>query len=248
MAFLMIQAGYIVLTLLCLTAIGYALQLALKKTEPDKKTRRGIFRRFITGLLMWIFLVSAVSLSGFLQHFDALPPRLFIFLLFPLIMLVILLKQSRTGELLKAIPPQWLIYIQLFRVPVEILLWRQFALGLTPIQMTFEGLNFDILAGISAPIVGLIVAGRHPRTAKLGLLWNVLCLGLLLNIVTIAILSFPSPLQLFMNEPANTLITYFPFAFLPLVLVPIAYFMHALSIKQLLLIRKDEKANKLALS
>jgi hypothetical protein len=38
-----------------------------------------------------------------------------------------------------------------------------------------------------------------------------------------------------MNEPANTVIAYFPFVWLPGFVVPVAYTLHLLSIKKCLL-------------
>jgi len=37
-----------------------------------------------------------------------------------------------------------------------------------------------------------------------------------------------------MNEPANTMIAHLPFIWLPAFVVPVAYFLHIVSLKQLL--------------
>ena len=65
------------------------------------------------------------------------------------------------------------------------------------------------------------------------MVWNILCLMLLINIVTIALLSAPVPFRVFMNEPANTIVTTFPFIWLPALLVPLAYGLHILSVVQI---------------
>jgi len=69
---------------------------------------------------------------------------------------------------------------------------------------------------------------------KVMIAYNFIGLALLLNIVTIAVLSVPSPFRVFMNEPANTIVTYFPIVLLPAFLVPLAYTLHFLSLKKLL--------------
>jgi hypothetical protein len=69
---------------------------------------------------------------------------------------------------------------------------------------------------------------------KLAIAFNFLGVLLLLNILVIAVLSMPSPFRYFMNEPANTLVAQFPYILLPGVLVPIAYGLHILSLRQLL--------------
>jgi hypothetical protein len=136
------------------------------------------------------------------------------------------------------------VRLQSFRFFVEILLWMLFAVGLVPVQMTFEGYNFDILSGISAVVIALLTArGKISRTGLI--IWNVVCLLLLINIVTIAILSTPSPVRVFMNEPVNRIVTYFPVSLLPGFLVPLAYMLHFFSLRQLLS-EKQVVATKLA--
>ncbi|EMR04592.1 hypothetical protein [Cesiribacter andamanensis] len=246
MELIYIKIGYLLLTALCLLAIGYGLAYALKHAEPEVQVRKRLFSRSLLVILGWIAVVSILSLTGFLQHFDTFPPRLFPFLLLPVIALIWLMRQARTRQLLLAIPPQWLLYLQAFRIPVELLLWAQFLVGFTPVQMTLEGQNFDILVGLSGPLMGILLLGKGQWRIHAALVWNVLGLGLLLNIVIIAILSFPFPLRVFMNEPANTLITHFPVSFLPLVLVPLAYYLHVFSIRQLLLLRKKKSCRQIS--
>jgi hypothetical protein len=134
-----------------------------------------------------------------------------------------------TAEVLRHVPVQVLTNLQVFRVFVEILLWMLFIQYALPVQMTFEGRNFDILAGLTAPVMAYLFAGNR----KLIIAWNLVSLGLLINIVAIAILSMPSPLQIFHNEPSNTIVAEFPFIFLPTFLVPLAYGLHFLSLRKL---------------
>jgi hypothetical protein len=72
------------------------------------------------------------------------------------------------------------------------------------------------------------------------IIYNFVSLALLVNIVATAILSTPYPFRVFMNEPANTIVAYFPFVLLPSFLVPIAYFMHFISLRQLLVVKKKK--------
>ena len=53
-------------------------------------------------------------------------------------------------------------------------------------------------------------------------------LALLLNVVVISVLSMPTPLRRFHNEPANTFVTHFPYVWLPLYLVQVAWMSHLL--------------------
>ncbi|MGH6629559.1 MAG: hypothetical protein ACREB3_07485, partial [Burkholderiales bacterium] len=54
-----------------------------------------------------------------------------------------------------------------------------------------------------------LVWAKPPRWAVWA--FNLIGLALLINIVTIAILSAPTPLRQFWNEPANTFVAYAPY-------------------------------------
>jgi hypothetical protein len=139
---------------------------------------------------------------------------------------------SPTGTRLVHSGPAFIIGFQVFRVAVEIFLWQGHRAGFVPVQMTFEGRNLDILTGLTAPIVAFLASrGRLPRTALLA--WNLAGLALLINIVTVAILSTPTPLRVFMEEPANTFVTTAPYIWLPAFLVPTAWLGHLLVFRSL---------------
>ncbi|MFY7999641.1 MAG: hypothetical protein ACOVSW_13665, partial [Candidatus Kapaibacteriota bacterium] len=124
-------------------------------------------------------------------------------------------------------------------IAMEIILWQLFLAGIIPVQMTFEGRNFDILVGLTAPIVAWLLARKKmPRTALI--VWNWASMAILLNIVIVAVLSTPVPFRVFMNEPANTVILSFPFVWLPTVVVPIAFLGHIASLRQILSRKLEE--------
>jgi len=64
---------------------------------------------------------------------------------------------------------------------------------------------------------------------------------LLVNVLVIAVLSMPTPLRVFHNEPANTLLAYFPYIYLPGVLVPLAYTLHIFSLRQWVFARRGSQ-------
>ena len=179
-------------------------------------------------------ILSTLSYIGFFADFTSFPPRFVIILIVPLVTLIwVSFFSNTTKELLNHIPGKTLINLQVFRVVVEVLLWLLFVQNLLPIQMTFEGRNFDILAGITAPIVSYLAYSKNLLSRKGVIVWNILCFGLLLNIVITAILSMPTSFRYFLNDPSNTIVTEFPFVWLPGFLVPLAYGLHFLSIRQL---------------
>ena len=103
-----------------------------------------------------------------------------------------------------------------------------------PELMTFEGRNYDTFSGITAPLVAYVGLQTGKTNRPLLLVWNLICLALLLTIIAIAFLSAPTPLQKFAFEQPNRAIGNFPFSWLPTFVVPIVLFGHLVSIRQLL--------------
>jgi len=170
-----------------------------------------IFRRTAVLIAAWVILLGLLSVRGFFANFSALPPRL-IFALLPPLVLVLFFVRSRAGkEILQQIPPQWLIYLQSFRILVEIALWLLVRRGLLPVQMSFEGRNFDILIGLSAFPVGYYCMVKKTWPPVVALLYNITGLVMLVNVVTITTLSMPTPLHVFHNQPDSSVVTRFPF-------------------------------------
>jgi hypothetical protein len=221
--------GFALLTALFFGLVLRNLRSALQLTNWTNQRQRKIQSGALLIIIGWAVLVAIASISGYTQRFDWFPINLGPILIIPLVGILILTFSKGTAEVLRHVPVQVLTHLQIFRVFVEILLWMLFIQEALPVQMTFEGRNFDILAGLTAPVMAIFFADNR----KLMIAWNLISLGLLINIVAIAIVSLPSPLRIFHNEPANTIVAEFPFIFLPTFLVPLAYGLHFLSLRKL---------------
>lgn len=170
---------------------------------------------------------------GFFHNYDAKPPWLLI-APFGCLIAIILLSFSRSfSRFLQNTPLHWLIYIQGFRIVMELILYQLAESGVIHQRMTFEGSNFDIIAGISALAVGWMA--QQNKISKGGLIaWNIFGIGLLLNIVIMAALSTPYAFSIFKDAPVNTVVFYFPFIWLPGFVAPYALAMHVFCIKKLI--------------
>lgn len=185
-------------------------------------------------LLAWIAIQGIISESGFYIVTDTVPPR-FIFLVLPALVFVLYMMLSKSGHaFIDSLDARWLTYLHVMRIPVEITLYFLFTNRLVPQIMTFAGNNFDIAAGLTAPLVAYFGYKRQPLPKVILLFWNFLCLALLANIVITAVLSAPFPFQQFAFEQPNVGVLYFPFTWLPGFVVPIVLFAHLVSIRQLL--------------
>jgi hypothetical protein len=183
--------------------------------------------------VLWLIFQAVLALNGFFQNFDVLPPRTFAFGPLPFFLLTfVYLLFCRS--FLASLPLSVLTWIHVIRIPVELCLLFLFQNSLVPIEMTFEGRNFDILSGITAPLVYFLAFRNGKVNRALLISWNLAALALLTNIVTIAVLAFPSPFQTVGLHQPNIGVTYFPYVWLPAIIVPVVFFCHVTSLWRLI--------------
>ena len=177
-------------------------------------------------VLAWLLITAIVAASGVLRRFDATPPP-FALLALAVGVVGIAVPCSSLGTLLVRGLPLWaLVGVQVFRFPLELLMHRAYVEGLMPVQMSYSGQNYDIVSGITAGALALWLGrGRAPRWVVAT--WSVLGFLLLVNIVTVAVVSTPL-FRWFGSERLNTFVTYPPFVWLPAVLVVGALIGHIL--------------------
>jgi len=178
----------------------------------------------------WLVVPGVLASAGMLDRYNPLPaPGLVVVLAISVGTAYLALSEFGT-RLLRAVPAHWIVGYQTFRLPLELILHRLYLDGVIPVQMTYAGRNFDIITGVTAMAVAVVMRqGRAPRW--LVHVWNLLGLALLINIVTVAVLSTPVPFRLFLNEPANLVPSTFPYVWLPTFLVQAAWFGHLLLLR-----------------
>jgi len=211
--------------------------------------RAASWSKTVTAIIAgWIILQSIVSLSGFYLVSDTVPPR-FALLPGPPVLFIIGLFLTKKGRrFIDSLNIRWLTILHSIRIPVEMILFGLFLHKLIPQIMTFEGRNLDIISGITAPIVYYFVFIRQRLSNRVLLFWNIICLALLINIVTIAILSAPFSFQQFAFDQPAIGILHFPFIWLPCCIVPLVLLSHLASIRQLVLELRKAGNSKTILS
>ncbi len=185
-------------------------------------------------LVIWLAVTGILSFQKVFQDTSTIPPRLMI-IIAPAILFIVLLLITKSGKrFTDNIDVRKLTLVHIVRIPVEIILFMLCTHKLIPELMTFAGRNFDILSGITAPIVYFVCfKNSELKNRRLLLIWNFICLGLLLNIVINALLSAPFPFQQFAFDQPNVAILYFPFTWLPCFIVMIVLYSHLAAIRQL---------------
>lgn len=231
--YLICQLIVILLVLGLLSTISFGLKYAFRKLHIQSENRKELITYIRFGFLLWLAILAVLSHIDFFQDFQTLPPKILLTVI-PNILLIIFLWRSRLFDLiLKVIPKSWLIYIQSFRIIMEGMLWLGMVGNFIPAQMTFMWLNQDIIVGITAIMAGKLFFGRvYLKSAAI--IWNVFGILLLINVFFIGILSSPSPLRVFLNEPSTAFIANVPFIWIPGFIVPFALAMHVFSLKQLM--------------
>lgn len=181
----------------------------------------------------WLIIQTIISLTGFYTITKTHPPR-FLLLVLPALLFIILLFTTNKGRMfIDNMDVKMLTLLHAIRIPVELILFGLFINKTIPEAMTFEGRNFDILSGLTAPFIYYFGFVKKTLDKKIILAWNFICLALLINIVATAILSAPFTFQKLAFDQPNIAILYFPFVWLPCCIVPIVFLSHLASIRQL---------------
>ena len=186
-------------------------------------------------LLLWLLLTGILSFKGVFENTTAIPPRLALIMVPALVVIVLLLATKKGISFTDELDLKKITLLHIVRIPVEIILFLLASHKVIPELMTFAGRNFDILSGVTSPIIYFICFRNSQLTnRKLLLAWNFICLGLLLNIVVNAVLSIPFPFQQFAFDQPNIAVLYFPFTWLPCFIVIIVLYGHLAAIRKLL--------------
>lgn len=218
----LIATGFVILTTLSLFLLVCILSYHSSKVK--------MIPTFTIAFAFWIGYVYLLSSSGVLSSL-AFPPRVPLLIILPVLLFSVYISGSASfRDVLSRMPSHVPVYLQSFRVGVEVLIYGGFAEGIFPERATFNGLNYDILVGISAIAVGFLV-----HSGKIGapglMAWNIIGLSILSVTVYAFLSSYYFYNHLGLPEP-NTRFTNFPYILLAAVLLPTAVFLHIISLRQ----------------
>lgn len=222
--------GYVstIFILTTFLTIGFLLK-AVKQTVFETIPAKILF--FL--LAFWTIFQAILAINGFHQNTQAFPPRIVIFGVLPPLLLIFTYFIFFRENFIEKLPLKVLTLLSVIRIPVELVLLWLFQGGLVPQSMTFEGRNFDILSGITAPFMYFLAFRGGKINRPLLIVWNIFALALLFVIVITAVLAFPSINPNLAPELQNRAVTYFPYVWLPTVIVPIVFFSHLASLWKL---------------
>lgn len=139
---------------------------------------------------------------------------------------------SPVGRRLAGLPLAALVGFHGFRLPLELILHAWVVGGTLPEQMTWSGQNPDVITGALALLLGLVGLWR-PLPRRAAALFSLVGLGLLLNVIRVAVGSAPTPLRSFMNDPPVLLPWFVPFSWIVSVCVAGALCGHVVLLRAL---------------
>ena len=225
-ASVLVNAGFVVLPVLLGSGFVLAGDWAGRRLGESPTTRRRWAIGTGLAVLLWLLVTAAAAASGVLRSSTSRrrPSR------------DCCSRSPSSGSLvpfsplgtrlIRGLPLAALVGYQVFRFPLELLMHRAYVEGIMPVQMSYSGRNLDILTGISAGLLGLILLRFHvPRWVIQ--VWNVAGFALLVNIVTVAVLSTPA-FGWFAPTASTSSCLYPPFVWLPAVMVLAALMGHIL--------------------
>ncbi len=189
---------------------------------------------FLIIVSLWMMIQLYLGLNNFYLNTTSLPPRFALLIFPPLIGIMMLFVTKKGNFFIDGLDVKQLTLLHIIRIPVEIALYFLFIAKTIPQEMTFEGRNVDIFAGITAPFIYYFGYVKKSISKTMLIVWNVLCLALLLNIVVVAILSVNTSFQQFGFTQPNIAIAHFPFNWLACVIVPLVLLAHLVNLKKLI--------------
>src|SRR4051812_32214883 len=108
---------------------------------------------FLIVLIGWVFIQSLLSISGFYSNPDTMTAR-FPLLILPALLFLVFTPFTKNGRLfIDNLDFTFVTIFHVIRIPVELVLFWLFIHKTVPEAMSFQGRNFDIFSGITAPFV-----------------------------------------------------------------------------------------------
>jgi len=204
---------------------------AMLNSKDERVKKRANFIAVV--MLLWLIFQSTLSLNKWYMDRTSVPPHLAFPLITSIVVIVLLFILKRGKKLLDGLSLETLTWLHTVRIPVELcLLWLAMHKQV-PFSMTFEGYNFDIAFGLTAPIMAILYFRKKKISRSILLGWNVLALISVVAVVIRAIGAVPSPIQAWDFAQPNYAVLHFPFIWLPAFVVPAVVLAHLVAFRQL---------------
>jgi hypothetical protein len=214
-------------------AIALGLWLALERTELAPRRRLYVWLAVVVPYTLWLAVIWSAAINGVFRPGNNTLPLLPLAIFLPLIVGVpILLLSERVGQVLDAMPPGWLIGLQVYRVFGGIFLvgWAR---GVIPGIFALPAGIGDVTTGLLALPVAYYLASQNGDAMRSAIAWNIFGLIDFTIAVGIGLAIAPGPLQLIVPSIPNAGAGLYPTVLIPAFAVPSSILLHVLSLRQL---------------
>jgi hypothetical protein len=190
-------------------------------------------------VLGWMCLTAALASAGLLARVDVTPAPMAVMLPLVFGVPIAVAVSPVGGRLAAAVPIAALVGLQMFRLPLELVMHRAADLGIMPPELSYSGYNLDIVTGTGAVVLflALRVAAVPRAVVWVWNGWGVWCLAVIAWVAR----SGSPMVRAFGDDPrhVNTWVLYFPYVWLPTVLVMMALGGHLVLTRALLQPARD---------
>jgi hypothetical protein len=206
---------------------------ALRRSRWGETERRATVRTLAAVLLGWFGMATALAFLGVYHGASRRFPTIEFGIFIPVLAGCLMIwRWSALSRLIDAVPREWVIAVQFYRVEGVTFLIL-YASNLLPGLFALPAGAGDVAVGLSALVIGISVSAGAQLRARTVLRWNLLGIADLVVALATGFLTSPSPLQRFAFDRPNDLISLFPLVLIPTFLVPLALVLHIISLVQL---------------
>ena len=213
--------------------IALGLWLGLERTDLTPDQRRTTWLAIMVPFTLWAAVAWTAAINGVFRTGVSPLPLLPSAILLPVIIGVpLLLLSKRVGQLLDAMPTNWLVALQLYRAFGS--QWLAYWLrGVLPGLWALPAGTGDVLTGLFALSAAIALATGTAEGRKAAILWNIFGLADLAVAITLGMIMSPGPFQLIVPDGPSLGIDSYPNVLTPAFVVPCSILLHALSLRQL---------------
>lgn len=212
--------------------IALGLWLGLERTDLTPDQRRATWLAIMIPDTLWFAVAWSAAIDGAF-HTPSAVPWLPVAIFLPVIVAApVLLLSKRVGQVLDAMPANWLVALQLYRVfgCWALAAWMRGAM--TGVWAVPAGTG-DLLTGLFALPAAIAVAAGTAQGRKAAVAWNILGLADFAAAIILGMITSPGRFQLIVPALPSGGAGIYPDVLTPAFVVPSSILLHALSLRQL---------------
>src|SRR5260221_8063656 len=224
--------------------IAVGLGHGLERTGLTPGKRRTTWLAIMVPFTLWAAVAWTAAINGVFRTGVSPLPLLPSAIFLPVIIgAPLLLLSKRVGQLLDAMPPTWLVALQLYRVFGR--QWLAYSLrALLPGLWAVPAGTCDVLTGLFAAPAAIALATGTAEGRKAAILWNIFGFADLAVAIILGMIISPGPFQLIVPNGPSIGLDGYPNVLTPAFVVPGSILLHALSLRQLRRRRRAEAARR----